>query len=64
MAMAAHADAAALNPCYISVATLFVGFKAETCITYERNTHIGIGDGGAGFGLTAADLFGCAHGTF
>lgn len=39
---------------FVFLITYFFGFVAEARIIYERNTHIGIGDGVAEFGLTGA----------
>lgn len=61
----AHVDTAAAASSSFNLPTIlffifFFGFTAETCITcIERNTHIGIGDGGAVFGLTV-DFLGLA----
>lgn len=46
-----------LQICYIFLFNLvfFSPFFSETHINYERNALIGIGEGGAGFGLTAQD---------
>lgn len=61
MATAAHADVVAHSSFTLAtflflIGLIFFGFIAETGNTYDRNTLIGIGKGGAGSGLTA-DFF-------
>lgn len=49
-------DAATIAPSNFATFCLFFGSIAETCITYGRNTLLGIGKWSMGFGLRAVDL--------